>query len=106
MKDEYSVECEDCDHYNIHPVKCEDCWRKQINQEFKDAVEKIDINKISKETNQEQTEIAIGHITFSNLCLDKFKQELLKVLDNSQEVDVKDKGDNNSLPDKVLGETK
>ena len=32
MKTEYSVECEVCGNYNISPIKCESCWRKEIQQ--------------------------------------------------------------------------
>ena len=30
MKTEYSVECEKCKMYNISPIKCEDCWKKEV----------------------------------------------------------------------------
>lgn len=32
MKTEYSVECEVCGSYNISPVKCESCWKKEVKK--------------------------------------------------------------------------
>lgn len=41
MKTEYSVECEECNSYNISPIKCESCWRKQIYTEEVKKVKKL-----------------------------------------------------------------
>jgi hypothetical protein len=40
VKDLFSIECEECNSYNISPVKCESCWRKQIKQEFEKMIDK------------------------------------------------------------------
>lgn len=48
MKTDYSIECEECKCFNISPVKCEGCWRKQIKAEILKEIE-ITIIKLKKE---------------------------------------------------------
>ena len=36
MKTDYSVECEECKMYNISPIKCEDCWKKEVGKVIDD----------------------------------------------------------------------
>ena len=68
VKDIYSIECETCHSYNISPVKCESCWKKEIKQKIIKEIENLPpytfaFNGIPKE-----------------ITADSFKQNVLKIL--------------------------
>lgn len=42
MKTDYSVECEVCGSYNISPIKCKECWKKEIVKQVQDILVELE----------------------------------------------------------------
>ena len=67
-KTEYSVECEECNLYNISPIKCENCWKKEISKIIKDV--KILLPKTATKSER----VLMAHVV--NICKRKINQKL------------------------------